>query len=133
MAQTYRICVSGVATDTTIDWTIPAASQSRYYTDGDGCSVYEVTKDIVVTSTLPSDDSFMIFYNYTITYSVNGVEEGVPLVRGRWVTMQAGATTATIIDALVSVQTTCTTDDGGGGGHVLLDDGDGLSQYEALP
>lgn len=95
MAEIYTVCASGVATNSTVEMTVPSVYDIRNYFDGNGCNVREETMIATFTCTVPSDESFNIYYNYTIEYYTNGVSDGAPILQEAFVTMPANSTIIT--------------------------------------
>ena len=94
MAEIYTVCVSNVATDATINMSVPASYSTRVY-DSQGCTVREQTKIVTFTSDVGSDDPYRIFYTYTLEYRTNFDSEGAPELQQAFVTMPAGSLSVT--------------------------------------
>ena len=109
MAINYKVCVDGAIEISSCDMIVPSSYDTRLYTNGAGCDVLEQTKVCEFTSSVPSDNSFRIFYQFWVDYKTNFEYTTQGLRRVAFVTMPAGATsiTATVFHY---IKTTCQND-----------------------
>ena len=94
MSQIYKVCTTLGSANSVVNITNGACSPSwTNYNTGD-CNVFEKHKTLTFTSSVPSTNSFRIFYSYTVQYYENYDYTGQQTFSS-FITMPAGATVTT--------------------------------------